>query len=247
MEDTILIRTLNSKINRLQIAIDSIKQDSFLKQLNFELHEKQDIITQVNDFYDSAWLKLIIVISILGILVPIIAQYFQRRNLKDLAEFIRKQMNDGFELKINELKNFNKTEIEKSLERFKSDIKMVEAKNQTILTELDASTFYLQGRASVLGKEYTLAIPSFLRSAYLYLETDRPERSNVQFVNLKLCLKSINNKKPLEAASKYLKDSSYNWTLDEMIDYFDNHDLFALYEKQIGAVKLELERIKNIS
>jgi len=245
MNDSIIIHKLSLKINNLQTSIDSLKQSSSIKQLTYELHQKQDVITQVNDFYDSAWLKLIIVISILGILVPLIAQYYQRRNLQDLTEFIRKQMNDSFDMKINELKIFNQQEIHKSLIEYNSNLKAIENKNQKMLNELDASTYYLQGRASVLSKEYSLAIPSFLKSAYLYLETERPERATVQFVNLKLCLKTITDKKIIEQSSNIIKKSSYNLTLDEMIEYFLKHSLNDIYLKHINEIILEIERIKN--
>jgi len=111
MNDSIQIKILNEKIQILQLKVDSLNNNAVLSKIQYELNDRQDIITQVNDFYDSAWLKLIIVISILGILVPIIAQYFQRKNLKDLTEFIRKQMNDSFDSKIDELKNFNEREM----------------------------------------------------------------------------------------------------------------------------------------
>jgi hypothetical protein len=246
MNDSILITQLMQKYDRLQQSFDSLEQSAYLKQLIYEVKSKQDIISQVNDFYDSAWIKLIIVISILGVLVPFIAQYFQRQNLKDLTEFIRKQMNDNFNSKLEELKIYNKGEIEKSLTDFKLNLLEVERKNQIILNELDASTYYLQGRASVLDKAFQLAIPSFIKSAYLYLETERPERAKVQFVNLKLCLKNINDKSILEKASKYLLSSTYEKTLDEMLEYFNSHALRELYKDYLDSVLNEVERIKSI-
>lgn len=242
MKDTLQI--LTSRINQLELKLDSLNQNAEMQRLSYELNSKQDIISQVNEFYDSAWLKLIIVISILGVLVPIVAQYFQRKNLNDLTEFIRNQMNDSFDRRIEELEEYNKSKIESELLEFKDKISDIEKQNKKTLIELDAITYYLQGRASVLSKQYFLAIPSFFKSAYLFLDSDRPERVKVQFVNLKLCLKGINSTKPILQANKIMKDGSYKMTIDETIDYFKSHKKKELYEGYLEPVIKEIERIK---
>jgi hypothetical protein len=178
-------------------------------------------------------------------LVPIVAQYFQRKNLNDLTEFIRNQMNDSFDRRIEELEEFNRNRIEGELAEFKEEIAKIEKQNSKTLTELDASTFYLQGRAFVLSKQYSLAIPSFLKSAYLFLDTDRPERAKVQFFNLRSCLKDINSTKLFEQSNRLMKESSYNMTIDEMIKYFKSHEKEELYQDNLEKVIKEIERIKN--
>jgi hypothetical protein len=246
MNDSIQLNLLKEKISLLEIKIDSLNQSSTLKQIQFELSEKQDIITQVNDFYDSAWLKLIIVISILGIIVPIIVQYLQRKNLKDLTESIRKQMNDTFESKVNELKDFNVREMQLITQEFKSNISLVEQQNENLLTELDASTFYLQGKASINSDNYNLAIQSFIKSAHLWSQTKRPEKVKVIFVNLASCLKKINKKSYGDAIDKRLTKSSLSMNLDEYIEYFDMNENKDLFEKELNVVKSEIKRIRLI-
>ncbi|MDO6745584.1 hypothetical protein Q4553_13525 [Tenacibaculum soleae] len=244
MNDSIQINILKQKINLLEIKIDSITQNSTLKQIQFELNEKQDIISQVNDFYDSAWLKLIIVISVLGIIVPIIVQFLQRKNLNDLTESIRKQMNDSFESKLKELKEFNEREMNLITQEFKNNINLVEKQNENLLTELDASTFYLQGRAAVNSKNNSLAIQSFLKSAHLWSRTRRPERAKVMLVNLTSCLKNIKKKSSVENINKQLIDSSLSMTLNEYIEYFENNENIDLFKTEFNLFKKEIERIK---
>ncbi len=245
MNDT--TRLFNDKIEFLQLKLDSLTQSQNFFRLQYELNQKQDLISQVNDFYDSAWLKLILVISVLGILVPIMAQYFQRKNLKDLSEFIRQQMNDSFDRRIEELERFNQNRIEQELTEFKDRINEIETKNENLLTELDASTYYLQGRASVLSKQYQTAIPSFLKSAYLFLASERPERARVQFVNLKICLKTIKDPQLIEDANQQMEASSYAKSIDEMISYFEEHELKTLYEEQLDIVIQEITRIRKMN
>ncbi len=45
MNDTIQLSRLNQKIDFLQSKIDSIGQNITLKQLQYELNDKQDVIT----------------------------------------------------------------------------------------------------------------------------------------------------------------------------------------------------------
>jgi hypothetical protein len=246
MNDSIQINMLKQKINLLEIKVDSLNQNSTLKQIQFELNEKQDIISQVNDFYDSAWLKLIIVISVLGIIVPIIVQYLQRKNLKDLTESIRKQMNDTFESKITELKNFNEREMQLITQEFKNNISSVEKQNENLLTELDASTFYLQGRASINSKNFPLATLSFLKSAHLWSQTKRPERVKVIFVNLASCLKQIKKKSYVDEINKRLIISSLSMNFDDYIEYFDTNENLVLFKNELKAVKSEIKRIRLI-
>lgn len=246
MNDSIQIKVLNEKIQILQLKVDSLNNNAVLNKIQYELNDRQDIITQVNDFYDSAWLKLIIVISVLGILVPIIAQYFQRKNLKDLTEFIRKQMNDSFDSKIDELKNFNEREMTLIASEFKDKISSVENQNKNLLNELDASTYYLQGRASVNSKNYYLAILSFLKSAYLWLQTERPERIKIMFVNLRLALKGLNEHKYYTYVDEQLKKSKFEMSIDEYIEYFKAHENLELYTEQLDKVEAEFNRLKAI-
>lgn len=243
MNDSIQISILKQKINLLETKVDSLNQNSTLKQIQYELNEKQDIISQVNDFYDSAWLKLIIVISVLGIIVPIIVQHLQRKNLNDLTESIRKQMKDTFESKISELKNFNEREMQLITQEFKNNISQVEKQNENLLTELDASTFYLQGRAS---SNINLAIQSFLKSAYLWSQTKRPERVKVVFVNLKSSLDQIMKKSDGDAIEKRLINSSLSMNIDEYIDYFDINENKDLFKDELRAVKSQIKRIRLI-
>ena len=208
LQNTILVK----RINKLEIVLDSLNQSTSLRELKYQIAEKQDVISQLNDFYNSAWLKLVIVITLLGILLPILVQYFQRKSLKDLTDFISKQMNDTFELKIQELKIFNKIEIEDSIKELKENLNKIEIENRNILVELDATTFYMQGRTSLEQKRFEMCIPDFLRSANLWLVSKRPRRSLVQFANILKALQQIDKKDSLLKIDNLLMKTSMQAT-----------------------------------
>jgi len=72
------------KLDSIQIQkiVDSIDVKYKLELINHKIDNNLNIINSVNGFYDSAWNKLIFVIGVLGILLPIVIQYFQNKNLK---------------------------------------------------------------------------------------------------------------------------------------------------------------------
>jgi len=246
MNDSIQMILLKQKIESLETKIDSISTQSTLKQLEFKLNESQNIISHVNDFYDSAWLKLVIVISVLGIAIPILAQYFQRRNLRDLTDFIQAQLNEGFKLKLSELKEFNKMEIMNSVKSLSQDLESIKQKNKIILTEMDTSTFFLQGRTFMTDKDYPRAISSFLRSSYFALQSDRTERVTAPFVNALNCFKRINDKETLDRTNKFLLKSTWSVSVEEALKYFDEHEEVNRYKQQLNAIRNEITRINQI-
>jgi len=223
MKDSIQVKLLNEKIILLQNKVDSLISSNKLHQIHFEANQKYDLITQVNSFYDSAWLKLLFVITLLGILVPLIAQYYQRKSLKDLSNFIQNQLNENFNAKIDQLKTFNAAEMETNMKTVADNIKAIENKNQNLFFELDAATYYLQGRTYFLNKDYIGAARSFAISTFLWLKTERPEKSIVNLVNLKMCLKSITDKVAFENIKTDIIGIEYK-NIDEIVQYFKNHD-----------------------
>lgn len=245
MKDTLQNSLLLKRINNLEISLDSINKSTTLRELKYQINEKQDIISQLNDFYNSAWLKLVIVITLLGILLPIVVQYFQRKSLKDLTDFISKQMNDSFELKIKELKSFNKIEIEESVKDLKDNLKAIEEENKNLLIELDATTYYLQGRTSFEQKKYEISIAEFIKSANLWIVSKRPERSIVQFTNVIRALKQITEKSSLPKIDNVLMKSYLKLTFDDTITSFENNEKKEIYTEKIIEIKTEIERIKN--
>ena len=245
MKDSIQTKLLNEKIFVLQTKIDSLINSDKLHKLQFDINQKQNIISQVNDFYDSAWLKLLFVITILGILVPLIAQYYQRKSLKDLTDFIQKQLKESFDSKLDELKDYNKQEMEDQMKIFNDNINLVTTKNENLSTELEGAIYFLQGRSYIMNKEYPFALRSFLVAAYYWLNTERTEKTLVQFVNIKICLKNIEDKNILEKMKIEISKIEVE-SFDEIIRFFKKHEKKEIYQDILVEIEKEIERIKNV-
>lgn len=202
------IQFLSNKIHLLELKIDSIQKAESLKELSIRINEQADIVSNVGSFYESAWLKLIIVISLLGIIVPFLIQYFQRSNLKEVAEFLSKEVKDVFELKIKNLKETNETQFNNLSEKINTELLCLQNSYETISFEVEASLLYLQGKQNFNTNKYGSALHDYIRSTEFWLKSSKPERVGVLLQNIKLC---ITNFKTLSLFEKALSDFNIEW------------------------------------
>ena len=74
-------------LDTLQTILDTVRTSS---------SNGLDILEKVDTFYNNAWNKLIIVgsvaITIVGIVVPLIIQWYQKRTLKLSEELLKKSI-----------------------------------------------------------------------------------------------------------------------------------------------------------
>lgn len=243
-KDSLIIEKLIKQKEILQHTIDSIQLNQKLNELAYKVDNQNQIIAEVNSFYDSAWLKLIFVITLLGVIIPIIAQYFQRKNFKDLTSFIDSQLKDSFDTKLNELKEYNETRMKASITNYENKINNLEQINQKTLIELDASTYYLQGRALFLENNWIGAIASHSRSALAFSKCNKPERTLPQLVNIKRSLNKIKNINDLNKIDNYLEKSEINTTLEGVLEILENDLNKEIFKVKIDEIKVMIEKIK---
>lgn len=155
------------------------------------LNETLEILTKVNEFYDSAWSKLIIVATVIGFLVPFIVQIYQtwilKLNKKKLEAKIKKEV----ETTKKELElAFQKTMDEKIIE-FESKIDKLNQTTKIYLRYLQANQFQEKGF-------YYDALIDYLKALEIYIELNRIEDDGP---NLKAFLNSI-----IECLNEHDKD-----------------------------------------
>lgn len=177
--DSISMKDLKDLVSQLNIKTDSLENHlSYIKENDYKSFE---VIDQVTNYYENAWIKLLFLITILGgitgILLPI---YFSRAQKKELQinkdefkDYVDKNVS-AIESKILE---FNKNEIQKT----KTDI---DFETQKKIDQLYGMTFFLQGQ-HLSSKEYTdLAIKNFIWSMSYQLKSNKLK-------NVNSCLESI--------------------------------------------------------
>ncbi len=143
-------------------------------QANNNASETIDLISKIDAFYNSAWEKLIIIgtlsFAVVGIIVPLIIQWYQKKSLKISEELLKKDFEEQAEsIKSEILESFQHV-IDKKIEEFESRIARMNASNT-------AKTFHLQANNET---DNAKALGDYLFAAKNYLICD--EFSNLQVI-----------------------------------------------------------------
>ncbi|WP_339624055.1 hypothetical protein [uncultured Winogradskyella sp.] len=227
-----IIDSLKQENESILKVVDSLKIQHQIDKLAYKVDTQNSIINEVNSFYDSAWIKLILVITILGIIVPVIVQYFQRKNFKDLAEDLK----DKFDSKIENLKKDNEDKINVLIKTHKKKIKRNEKRNKKAMIELDAVTFHLQARSLFNEKNFFSSFRSYLKSSLLFKRSNRIDRIEPNLNNILLTLTKLNDE-DFEKVDGALLETSEKKTFDECL---------SVIEEGINSDSVIISKIKEI-
>ena len=231
---------------QIQKIVDSIDVKYKLELINHKIDNNLNIINSVNGFYDSAWNKLIFVIGVLGILLPIVIQYFQNKNLKLLLD----EVNNKFQKSIKEIKEENKILLDEEIKKFEEKFSSIEENN--IINELKVkwTTNLLHARTYFVDKKF----PHALHGYFITLDTEidnrhRFKKNNIRplLVNILECLRNIDSdsKEQYEFFMKKLEEGSeviFRKTLRK-IEMLDD---FLDYNNIKEEIDKEILRIDNI-
>jgi len=245
MINTNLIEQIDSlksrflEMDNLHTKLDSIQNSQILNEINFKLNETANIINNVNAFYESAWLKLIVVITIIGIVVPIVIQYFQRKSNKDIFE----KYSSDFELKLNEriniLEERNKKYIAELQENYNKEIDKLKQITEEQTDTNEANTFYLQGRLRFSEKNYKHALPDFIYSTEKYLKVGNIERMLVLLSFINNCIIKIEKKSVFD---EVLLERKTDW--DEFIAKCYNNKNREEIKNNIAEIIKEVNKLR---
>jgi hypothetical protein len=225
-----IIDSLIQENKSISKIVDSLQIQNQIEKLVYKVDTQNSIINEVNAFYDSAWIKLILVITFLGIVVPIIVQYYQRRNFKELTEDLKEK----FDSKLDNLKENNDERINLLLKKHKKKITRIEKKNEKSLFELEGTTFYLQGRTLFIEKNYYMAFGNFLRASLFLKRCGKIDRTSTTLDFALTTLKKL-TKEELEKVN------------NEMIIAAKNvHDCIIEIEKEISSDSVIIGLIEKI-
>lgn len=232
-----------AKIDSTQIhkVIDSIDLKYKLDYINHKIDNNLNIINGVNDFYDSSWNKLIFIIGVLGILLPIVVQYFQNKNLKLILD----EVTNKFDKSIVELKDENKNKLADEIKIFEEKFNLLEEKNTSNEIKIKWSTNLLQARAYLLNKQYHLALYGFL----IALDTELNNRDKLKN-NIKATLNSIfecleNVTKTTFDKCLERLDENHQIRLDDILKNLENQEDFDLYKELKDKIENQLNGINN--
>ncbi|RQO33135.1 hypothetical protein DBR39_23355 [Chryseobacterium sp. KBW03] len=218
-----------SKIDSIQIQkiVDSIDLKYKLEYINNKVDNNLNIINGVNEFYDSAWLKLICLLTFVGIVMPLVVQYIQKKNFEELIT----SHTDNINKIIAELKSDNESRINAELNILESKFQTLEIKNKKTEKSVDASMYFLQGRSLLMEKRYWQSIASIAKSLEFYTQDKNVSRVSPLILAIKTAIQKIENKDEIQKINDNLTASGYS-TLEILINRCYE---FSVENDSIGA------------
>lgn len=200
-----------------------------------EMIDTIDILNKVDQFYNSAWDKLIIMATIsfgiVGILVPIIIQWYQKKSIK-LSEDNLKSEIEKESSKIEE----RLTEIFDA--KLDEKMKVYEEKIEALNAASNAKAFHIQGAGSVEKGDYYAALCDFITASFNHLKAG-------DYMNLQNCLTVICDTCLPHLSREEINDIkiSHEEDLDKLIEFIKEKDLNGALTNQIRNLKLKVSKL----
>lgn len=152
--------------------IDSIQNITITESAN-----SLDVLRNVQLFYDSAWLKLLYFVGVIGAFIIIAIGLFQW-----LFQYINKKENEELKKELKKsIDDVIKQKVDKRFETIESNLS-AKAKEMQYISE--ASTFYLQARTLQNEGKFKKAVTSFFMSIRYLNLIKSPERIQVAMTRL---------------------------------------------------------------
>lgn len=246
MIDSLQYLQLQAKVNALKFTVDSLQQQGKLQALTYQLNKQHEIISQVDSFYDSAWIKLILFLSIAGGVFLLIFGYvlpaWQRKDQKEMIQNALLKLEESIEEQTNKL--------DTSMEIVNSKTYELEMSISEQRTHTDASIHFLQARDNFVTGDLNLAFDEYTISAILWHKSNYKEgvlaalhgvytiASQVTGEN-KLVLKGIKNFKLEGEGGGY-------YDMEGVLALFSSDENLPAYGDSVEAIREELNRIKKI-
>jgi len=212
-------------------------QAQVLSKMAPPVNETLEILEKVNNYYDSAWNKLIItgsvIIAVVGVVVPLLIQWWQKKNIQLSEEALDVKMKDKFSALQVKLKDEIRAEYQSEITRLGLEVKKYKA-------EAKANAMFLQAASNFDLRKYKIALGDFSTACNLFITAT--EWLGVQdcLINIHACLENI-TKKDYE---EYLRVN--NVDLSKILKIINHHDDTKLLSLQIDEIKEKMFQLKGV-
>ena len=236
-------------IKSLQTQIDSLKNVQVISELKYRAIEKQEVISQVNEFYDKSWSGLLwligILVGIFGLILPIISQLIsnwnQRKNLKELTDTISNQLTNVFDSKLEELVEKYNEEVKRLEDEFAKRSDQLELMNNDAVFAAEAGNYALVAQSYYDKSNDFEGMYWMLASYFLYEKINYDKRANE-------CLKIF-----IQTLNEY-DNEEFNLNKEQLLHpQFENQDFDEVMQSIIDTEKdsikesaLELKKLLEL-
>jgi hypothetical protein len=196
-----------------------------------------DLINKVDSFYNSAWDKLIIIgyiaFAVIGIIVPFVIQWYQKKSLKISEELLKKEIeNHTLKLKTELLTNIN--------EQLESKLKVFENKILRLTSSMNAKIFHIQGNIHCINGDLSSGFIDFINAAQDYLICEDYYNLQVIFNNIStLCLKELTYEQVLDIKL------THNCDIEVLLSAVSKKNEKGIFSPMLKDIRLKLNNLKK--
>ncbi|WP_173968483.1 hypothetical protein, partial [Flavobacterium collinsii] len=167
-------------------VIDTLAKHADVKEK--PVNDTLEILAKVNEFYNSAWDKLLIFgtvsFAIIGIVLPVIIQWYQNRIIK----INEKEFEAKINLKIEDLKKEMKTEIETEFSEKRKNLEVILEKQENLFS---ARIAHMQAINYLDNNNTYDALKEYIISIEFYINTDDYKNLIRSLKTILICLETI--------------------------------------------------------
>lgn len=200
-----------------------------------------DIVNKIDQFYNSAWDKLIIagslILLVVGFVIPIVTQLYirqkQRYTLREMEKRFREQMLEYITLK-------EKEATERINEKMDEKITEIKEYMSQIKESSSGAIFHVQGTMFCDMGKYRDSLTSYLFACESLIKCKDWVNINRIFTTIKdRCLPNI-TKEDLNHI-----EVAYKMKLDDLLNNLEKTEHGGFFELTIASIRILLDHIKK--
>ncbi len=225
-----------ARVNDLERQIDSLKQVNENNELKYKASEKLEIITKVNEFYDSAWTKLLIVGTLIGLLAPYLINLLQSRDLKILKTKLSSELKDEFSKHLLDVNNGIDSRLQEINKKFKEHEDKIEESSMNAIHTAEGHYYFQTGITAMNENKPLYAARIFLYASLTWEDAKVYYRvkSSLNLLNSQL---EILNNEDLVRFIDDVKISGYKEPIDYYIRRLNESEGLSEIEESLGKLK----------
>lgn len=204
---------------------------------NIQNNQEQsiDLIYKIDSFYNNAWNKLVIIITIVftivGVIIPIFIQWLQKKSLKTSEELLKREIKDKTDSVREELKRELIIEIEAKFENYKNEIKITRA-------SANAKLYLAEGKVKLSMNYYDKALNDFVTASLNCIESNNyPTLSDALKIISEDCLPYLSIEEIDDLKTRY------NCDFDLFIADLTKHDDRLYFREIIGEMRVKMSKL----
>lgn len=208
--------------NKVKILNDTLRANKD----QYKDLEEYELIGKVHEFYESAWLKMLLFGGLIGVIVPYYFNWHQQRDLKNLLAESRVTLQNDYSSLIS---NLDKKIVEKD-----KIISKIEANMHVISSELfEKDGFYVDAAASVL-------------SAIILVKDTWDDQDDALIYNLEVMLRNLNKLKKSDFEEFEMLIQKYTaLSSEEIIVELGKHKMISRVKKLVEQIQTKYRTITN--